>query len=356
MSINRKAQSPRLLLMLLALALVPGCYKAAEAGFDTDSDSETDTHGHVDTDVDSDSDTDVDPDSRTICDEQDIPIAHVPNRLMLLQDRSASMLGSNWNQAKNAIQGLLDTFDDDAIEFGLDYFPDAQSPNCSSWQPVVLDSAPGQQEAIIDELDAIEPTPTTPLYCALDNFNEPAYAPVFSSDELDHFLVLIADGEDSCSTDCDGGIGGMVDVDLLAETTAQLVDNGTKVIVIGFLAPWNAAQLTAIAQNGGTEFTDYLIATDEASLEDALSSIAYSVYSCVFDVDEPDATADPDLVNFYFDGEIVFHVDDCEDGDGWTWHDEDHTQVEFCGDSCKQLKSEDVGSITATFGCASVEE
>jgi hypothetical protein len=208
----------------------------------------------------------------------------------------------------------------------------------------------------MDELDAISPIVSTPLYCAIDNFNDPDYAPVFTGNDLEHYLVVVADGEDSCSTNCDGNIGGDVDPEALAAVTSQLVDSGTYVIVIGFLAPWDAEQLTAIAQNGGTEFTDYLVANDEDSLEDALSSIAHTVSSCVFNLEEPDETADPDLVNFYFDGEIVVHVEDCSSGDGWTWHDEEHTQVEFCGAACDDIKDGHVNVITATYGCATVEE
>jgi hypothetical protein len=207
-----------------------GC-SAADKDFDDNPGTDADTD--ADTDSDSDSDSDTDTTSGSVCDEQDIPIAHVPIRLMLLQDRSSSMSGPNWTQAKNAIQGLLDTFNDDGIEFGLDYFPDPTSTSCATWAPVVLDTAPGQQEAIMDELNSINPISSTPLYCAIDNFNEPGYAPIFTDNEMEHYLVVVADGEDSCSTDCDGGYGGNVTPALLAGITTQLVDNGTKVIVIG---------------------------------------------------------------------------------------------------------------------------
>ena len=333
-----------------------GCSARPDHETDDDTGGDSDTDSDSDTDGDSDSDSDSDSDTGSICDEQEIPIEHVPIRLMLLQDRSSSMSGTNWTQAKNAIQSLLDTFDDDGIEFGLDYFPDPASTSCTTSSPVVLDSAPGQQEEIMDALNAISPIYSTPLYCAIDNFNEPDYAPVFTNNELEHYLIVVADGEDSCSMGCDGEPEGYVTPDALAEITQQLVWNGTKVIVIGFLAPWDTAQLQAIAQNGGTEFTDYLIASDEASLEDALNSIATFVYSCVFDVDEPDASANPDKVNFYFDGEVLYYVEDCDAGDGWTWANEEHTQVEFCGEACDLLMNGEVDSITATFGCDTVVE
>jgi hypothetical protein len=336
-----KIVHPSLLAMLIALGC-GGCHRSADTREIEDGGS---------SDSDSGTDTDTGSGTEDICDEQDIPLTPVPIRLMLLLDRSSSIQGAAWTQAKSAIQGLLDLFDDDAIEFGLDYYPDPTSTSCATWAPVVLDCAPGQQEAIMDELNAVEPVPSTPLYCALDNFNEPGYTPLLTDNAYAHYVVLISDGDDSCTIDCDGGYGSMVTPDLLAGITQQLVEIGTKVIVISFPAPWNAAHLLSIAQNGGTEFTEFLIAEDEASLQAALDSVVNTVYSCVYNVDEPNASANPDWVDFYFDGELVLYVEDCSQGYGWTWHNENHTQVEFCGAACDQLKDGEVDEIVAAFDC-----
>jgi hypothetical protein len=61
-------------------------------------------------------------------------------------------------------------------------------------------------------------------------------------------------------------------------------------------------------------------------------------------------------VNFYFDGVLIPMDADCSSGSGWRWANDDHTQVEFCPDSCQQIKDAEVEMITATFGCDTVIE
>jgi hypothetical protein len=115
----------------------------------------------------------------------------------------------------------------------------------------------------------------------------------------------------------------------------------------------DANQLNVIAQNGGTAFDTYLVASDGDELQDAFEAIASSVIGCVFTIDEPEATADPENVNFYFDDEVVPYDPDCEYGVGWTWTDETHTEVLFCDEACVELQGGSVGTVSAKFGCPS---
>ena len=85
-------------------------------------------------------------------------------------------------------------------------------------------------------------------------------------------------------------------------------------------------------------------------------TIGTTIVSCIFNIDDPDVTADPDLVNFYFDDLLIPMDDDCSSGSGWRWANDEHTQVEFCPDSCDQIKNNEVDMITAKFGCATVIE
>ncbi|MBN2449003.1 MAG: hypothetical protein JXR77_01355, partial [Lentisphaeria bacterium] len=71
-------------------------------------------------------------------------------------------------------------------------------------------------------------------------------------------------------------------------------------------------------------------------------------------LDEPEASADPDNVNFYFDGEVVPYDEDCGAGVGWMWSNEDHTEVTFCEQACAELQGGGVDLVTAKFGCPSV--
>jgi len=117
-----------------------------------------------------------------------------------------------------------------------------------------------------------------------------------------------------------------------------------------------ADELNAIASHGGTAFTTFLPADDEAALTTALDSIASSVITCTYVLDDPRPGADPNLVNFYLDGEAVHRDPDCTEdaGAGWDWVDPEHTTVRFCGDYCARIRTGTIGVISATFGCETI--
>jgi hypothetical protein len=116
-----------------------------------------------------------------------------------------------------------------------------------------------------------------------------------------------------------------------------------------------ASELNAIASNGGTSFTSFLVAEDGASLEAALDEIASDVLTCRYVLDAVAPSADPELVNFYIDEVIVPYDEGCSEttGSGWHWYDDEHTTVEFCGDYCADIKDGLTDDISATFGCDS---
>jgi hypothetical protein len=267
---------------------------------------------------------------------------------MLLMDHSSSMTGTKWDEARNAVYSILTTFADTSLEFGLDTLPDPSGANCSVTAPVAVDCGSDTATTISDSLAGMACYVSTPLQAELIQLADTTYAPGCSEEGYNRYVILIGDGEDSCS----GNISG------ITAATVALVDLGIRVIAIGFdLADMMSAdQLNAIAANGGTTFTTYLNVTDEASLVTALDTIGTSIISCVFNIDSPDVSANPDLVNFYFDDEELYMDADCSSGSGWRWANDDHTQVEFCPDSCQQIKDHEVSVIKAMFGCATVIE
>ncbi|MBI5503071.1 MAG: hypothetical protein HY907_22690, partial [Deltaproteobacteria bacterium] len=88
----------------------------------------------------------------------------------------------------------------------------------------------------------------------------------------------------------------------------------------------------------------------------ALESIASSVITCDYVLDDPGPSADPDQVNFYLDDVVVPMDEGCTEdtGDGWHWLDPEHTTVEFCGDYCARIRAGTIGTISATFGCPTI--
>jgi hypothetical protein len=125
--------------------------------------------------------------------------------------------------------------------------------------------------------------------------------------------------------------------------------------VIGYTANADPEAMSAIATAGGGPFPDYLTALTQTELEDAFWTIADSVLSCKFDIEEPEPTADPDKVNFYFDGtDLIPYNEDCPDGTGWTWTDATHTMIQLCDDSCDTLQEGGVTEVVAKFGCPTI--
>ena len=275
----------------------------ADADTDTDADSDTDADADTDTDADADTDSDSDGDADTgeggedldsdglvdsdVCHDVTSEITEVPTRVMLLEDKSQSMEEQDkWNLAKNAIEGMVREFNQD-IEFGIDLFPISATIldlTCEVGESVLLDVALVNSDAIMSILDGQTPGGETPLYLAMMNFTEANYAPIFLNGEAQSYLVIISDGEDTCGGETipiDLGLGIPIELPVAA-TTEQLTDvtsellinHDIKTIVIGFGDGINSDQLNAIAAQGGTEFTEYLNASNGDELADALKSIA----------------------------------------------------------------------------------
>jgi hypothetical protein len=170
-----------------------------------------------------------------------------------------------------------------------------------------------------------------------------------------HFgLDAFPDGYPGFWTDC----GTLCLVGSLASHTTSIREtHGIKSFAIGFGGTGGtmASELNAIASNGGTSFTTYLEADDGAALAAALESIASTVITCVYELDDPGPMADPTNVNFYIDGEVVPMNPGCtEDSEyGWDWVVE-YSEVRFCGETCDDIKSGSFESITAKWGCPTI--
>jgi hypothetical protein len=313
--------------------------------------------------------------SDLVCDEQEFDIHHEIVRLMLLLDQSVSMQGTKWSQATAALQALLENPAFYEMQFGLDAFPDGypgfwmdcgvaclrcMEDGCGTLAPPQVRVAP--QYISARDIIAHMTDPAYPQFCSntpLVNQMEyyatgpgPVDAPEMYMDDGSNYLVVISDGEDH------GCFSGDPVSALASATERNLADHDLRSFAIGFGSTTGemAAELDAIASNGGTSYTTFLHAEDGPALEAALTDIASEVITCRYVIDAVAPSADPDLVNFYIDGVIVPMDEDCTEtsGSGWHWYDADHTTVEFCGDYCTSIKNGEVGSISATFGCTTV--
>jgi hypothetical protein len=343
-----------------------GCESAKDAGLGSDTDTDTDTDADSDTDGDSDTDSDT---GDAICDETDFSIELAPVRLMILQDMSYSMADptvadpTNWSHTVPALNTMLSNWTATQIEFGWDIFPDGSSTSlqgCHVDEPVQIDTAPGNEAAIAAYINSHTPDgASTPLYCGMANFLETGYSPLFQAATAASYMLVVSDGKGLCGEDCCTTLNPFANPQCVTTEnelellTQDLVAAGIGVFVIGFGSGVDADQLNAIASNGGlpAPYDQFIPANDQTTLEGALNEIASQVITCIYNIGTPDASANPDDVNFYFDDVIVYYDEDCAVGSGWTWVDAAHTQVEFCPDACDQLQDGSVDNIKATWGC-----
>ncbi len=328
---------------------------------DTDGDSDNDSDGDSDNDADSDSDGDSDGDADPVCAEQNFSIEAAPVRLMILLDLSNSMnegTPPKWQQARQALTAMLNNYGND-YELGFDVFPNAVISNiCRINQPIKEDCAPNNSQAILTRVNNTQPTQigSTPLYTGMKNFTQPTYAPGFTDPDptVSRYLLLVSDGGDVCGV-TGNPVAGAATPAQLGNLTGQLLTAGIKTHAIGFGSGVEPDQLNAIVQAGGTGESTFLNAQNQQQLEDALDKIGSSVVSCTYEMDEVDENqVNADEVNFYFDDVVVGQDEDCAQNKGWTWTDDTHSAVEFCKEACDELRSGDVDTISATFGCPTV--
>jgi hypothetical protein len=320
--------------------------------------------GHVD---------DVRPDANTICAEQDFDIELLPPQLMILLDRSASMTDSlgtstKWQQAQPAIEHLVSTYQNQIL-FGFDAFPSSDGlDSCAVTDPVVVDvvDSYANNSSVTAAMWATTPEGgSTPLYCGLNILSESTYAPNFANPAATKYVVVVSDGIDLCGVgccraifpgfpvECSATIGQFED---LAEDLANTHD--IKTFVIGFADSSSDEvfedQLNAIASHGGTPFNEFLLASNQTQLEEALDQIAGEVISCTYAIEDPGEEADPDEVNVYFDNAAVGFDAGCANGAGWDWADASHSAILFCPEACDNLRSLEVDNIGITFGCPTI--
>ncbi len=325
------------------------CQPVTQIGIDPDD-------GAADADSDSDDDADGDSD---ICDALEFDIEVVPPRMMILLDGSPSMADNDkWDTATGAISDLVETWFEQ-IHFGFDVFP--SSGNCNVDVPVVMDvdtSAFGSI-AVIGKMPGGPTGGSTPLYCGIANFLDPTYAPVFSSTEVNSYLVVVSDGSDLCGKGCctigtDCRLPGN-SAPVFAELATDLLngDNPIMTFSIG-LGEEDEEDLNAIASNGGTGFSQYFPAKNASALNAAFADIADQTVSCTYNFSKLEPGADRNQINVYFDNTVVGYDENCVKGKGWNWVDSEHTEIEFCEQACESLKSGNVSEVLATFGCETI--
>jgi hypothetical protein len=329
------------------------------------------------------------------CGETFLHEIEAPPNLYFLLDRSGSMAapmeGSNldkYDTARKVLGTLLQVIGH-RVRYGASVFP-ADADYCGPGVEVSkltlggLPACDGEFDPVLVDflfgIGQFSPSGSTPTAAALA-----ALRPELEELSGPTHLVLLTDGAPNCNLEasCDAdecmlniegqtvagqactpaynccdpantgaeGPGYCVDSDATARELEQLLEHGISTFVVGMpgAEPY-AGVLERLARAGGTARSGdlaYYAANDQAELQQALYQIGTGVaVRCTIDLESPPESHD--LVNVYFDGEIV----PADPDDGWSWDGDARIQVN--GGACDQLKSGDVIDARAVFGCDTV--
>jgi hypothetical protein len=350
------------------------------------------------------------PSSGATCAGTSVPIEPAVSVLQLVVDVSTSMLlpapnttETKWNIARNALVGAMGSLPE-SVWIGVQFFPNRatgtfyatpQQPHtaCVNQADNVNIAALGlpgsaQRLAVDAAFGRVTPvsgagTPTLDAYLL-------ALAPIYAAANLpqDQFMLLITDGQPGYAEWCVGNGVPSVANPSLQDLTDPIVNQigvanaaGIRTFVIGSpgseagpdtnidTRPWmsRAARAggTSLANcvDAGPNFCHFDLTQSQDFARDlglALQQIATKVVPCVYDVVPPDGgTIDPDLVNLYYtagdDSRYLVLENLSSSCDlGWHYTDATSTQIEICGTTCDQIKSDPGARLELEFGCEPV--
>jgi hypothetical protein len=290
------------------------------------------------------------------CGAQEAVATAIPPNLIIALDRSCSMTAvvsmnkTKWDIAVAAL-GKLTTDYASKIRFGLALFPDTVGNNCTQGD-IPIPTAPGNEAAIqtllTSALVKADPNfPDGPCVTNIDTGVQQAAAdPALNDPERKSFVLLITDGKQA---GCNTGGG---DMGTLATITELQQMRGIGTFVVGFGSGVDVAQMNQFAVAGGVPnpdpVNDFYDASDQASLDAALTVIASQTISCNFALDK--APPDPAKVFVFFDNDPGGVPKDPTHADGWDY-DPMTNQVTFYGPTCEALKAGTITDVDIVFGC-----
>jgi hypothetical protein len=326
------------------------------------------------------------------CGEVDFTLQAVPPNVMLVLDKSGSMIVNEWdhdadpgtpeitrwNSLYNVVETVVGGFDTQ-INFGANLFPSLDAVSELSEQACLVDPVPavevgaGTGEAILAAIpdplsDDIEGATPATAGVGVGRTHLETLDP-----RVPRFIVLVTDGAANCSADastedCPGvGCDLMENYDTnLPIAVAAAFEAGIPTFVVGIDivdellgegddgAPEanTHTELNAVAVAGGRpqDGNDkFFNAQNELDLQAALAEIAGQVVSCVVPLEPP--PEHPNFVEVEIGGQSFDRVEDCAAGDGWRYVNPEgpYDAIELCGAACDALTMQ--GDLDATYGC-----
>ncbi len=326
------------------------------------------------------------------CGEQEFVLEAVPPNVVLVLDKSGSMVQNSWDadgdpgtpeetrwrSLHDVVSFVVGTFEAE-INLGAVLFPSTAAIAELGAGACVVSTDPEvpvaalNGDGVLGGIPAADATNTingaTPATAGIQT----ALTHLKTLDEsIDRFMILITDGAANCGSDADTSMCPGLDCGLMIEYDSNLpavvgdafMTDGVPTYVIGIdildeliSAPGQVAantftELNTVAEAGGRAREGdekFFNATNEIELQDALAEIAGQVVSCTIPLNpEPDA---PNFVEIEIGGTTIERVDDCETEDGWVYVNPEgpYDAIELCNGACDALAES--GELDATFGC-----
>lgn len=281
------------------------------------------------------------------CGAQEAKVDPVPPNMLLVVDRSCSMTdvvgnSTKWKIAVAAINKMTTDFVGQ-IRFGITLFPDRVTPNCQQDVipvPVGVGNEMAIQMMMTNGLKAADPLfPDGPCVTNIQTgMSQAATEPAFLDPDRASYAVLITDGKETCGSDAT--------TEQIIQTMFQMAKVPT--FVIGFGSGVDPTQMDKFAVAGGVPSSGmhkYYDASDQASLDAALSTIAKSTLSCTYSLDS--VPPNPSEIFVFFDNITKIPRDIMN---GWEY-DITKNQIVFYGPACDSLKNGIVKDLDIVFGC-----
>jgi len=296
------------------------------------------------------------------CATQDFLLSSKPAQILLLLDRSASMLeppagtsgSSKWDLVVPGVNEVI-TATDSSVSWGLKLFPEGEGSECTAasvTNAVPARIAPMNAKAVTGLVTATSAkgngTPTGDAIKAAVSYLKTV------SDPSPKYILLATDGEPSCAgTSQDSGTARTYAVQAVTDAAAT----GFKTFVVGVATTKTSATqaLNDMAVAGQMARADsnplatkYYLASTQAELVQSLKVITGQASSCVFNLKE----TPPEPENIAVKVNSMRVPRDTTRMAGWDYTDSRDLVVEVFGSFCQQIKTSSENAVNFVIGCA----